>query len=90
MTEEKLFKFEKILTLNYTDADTINKCVNLLMNFMKDKNDSDKTHTEFFMMRLKYSEKNPFAKDLVLEWAVMSNEKCPIIRETTCYIKGEE
>jgi len=29
-------------------------------------------HLEYFSMRLTHSEKNPFAKDIILEWACVN------------------
>jgi hypothetical protein len=67
----ELQKFEKILTLNDYHYDVLLECTFLLFKHMKEKNSKDKCNTEFLSLRLKDSEKNPFAKDLVLEWAVL-------------------
>ena len=71
MSKDKLVKYEKIITLNDHSFEMIKRNSMILMYFMEEKNREDRTFTEFFQLRLKDSEKNQFAKDLVLEWAVL-------------------
>jgi hypothetical protein len=71
MSKNELIKYEKIITLNDYSFDMIEYFTKILMNFMHEKNKNDGTFTKFFLLRLKDSENSPFAKDLVLEWAVL-------------------
>lgn len=70
--EENLIKFNKIVTLNDDSFDVIFLATQKLMYCMKETNEKQKMRTEFFNLRLKYSEKNLFGKDLVLEWYAIS------------------
>lgn len=65
----ELVKFEKILTLNDASNETIDTCLQLLFNLMKNTNFSKELTLEYFSLKLTHSEKNPFGKDLKLEWA---------------------
>lgn len=57
-------QYEKIITINDLEKDVIINCVKLLLNLMFENTPSP----IYFRLRLKDSEKNPFAKDLLLEW----------------------
>lgn len=56
--------YQKTLTINETEKKVIIHCSRLLFDFMFDKT----PYPIYFRLRLKDSEKNPFAKDLLLEW----------------------
>jgi hypothetical protein len=45
-----------------------------LLVCMQESNKKLNMHTEFLSIRLKYSDKNSFAKDLVLEWSSLTNK----------------
>jgi len=63
-------KFEKIITINDQSFETLEKCVETLMSFMKDYNKKNNLILEYFSIRTKDSDKNPFAIDMVLNWQV--------------------
>lgn len=62
-------KYEKTLILNQHDFHSIELCVHLLLKYMKETNEKNGENTEFFLLRLKDSEKAINAKELTLEWA---------------------
>jgi hypothetical protein len=65
MSKEEIF--EKTLTINdFNEKEIIINMTNVLLNFMFEHS----PFPEYFMLRLKDSEKNPFSKDLSLKWAV--------------------
>lgn len=64
-------KFKKIITLNDDSFDSIKDNTLRLLYCMEESNQLNNMRTEFISMRLKYSEKNPFSKDLVFEWAAL-------------------
>lgn len=69
----KYDKFEKIITLNsYTHVEIRNNILRLLY-FMEDHNEKYNVTTQYLRIKLTDSEKNPFAKDLILEWATYEN-----------------
>ncbi len=70
---EDLVKFEKILTLNDHSFEVLKECTLRLLFYMKETNDLNQASTEFLSLRLKDSEKNPFAKDLVIEWCAIGD-----------------
>ena len=65
----KQIQFEKKLILNDCSDETICRATLLLFQYMKDVNEKEKLHTEFFLLRLKDSEIHIMAKELTLEWS---------------------
>lgn len=63
--DDKFLKFEKIITINIQEQATIAHAVLQLINFMYQTS----KFPEYFHIKLTDSEKNPFAKDLIIEWA---------------------
>lgn len=67
----KYDKFEKIITLNsYTHVEIRNNIMKLLY-FMENHNEKYNVTTQYLRIRLTDSEKNQFAKDLILEWSTI-------------------
>lgn len=60
-------RYEKIITINDESYDTIRYAIDKLIFFMYKENKNK--NVEYFRLRLKDSEKSPFSKDLLLEWA---------------------
>jgi hypothetical protein len=72
MKTPELVKFANIITLNDYSEKTIRYAVNTLIAHMEQTNRDYQMSTEYFSVRLKDSEKSPFAKDLLFEWASLS------------------
>ena len=70
----KTLEFEKSITLNDYEVDTVIKNVNRLLFCMRESNYQNQAHTEYFRLRLKDSEIGINAKELVLEWAAVNFE----------------
>ena len=73
MTEE-LIKYEKIITINHDSIDIVINCMNMLLRFIEEKCKKDNERLEYFQCNLTDSEKNQFAKDLKIKWAVQKND----------------
>jgi hypothetical protein len=61
--------FEKIITVNDESFEIIRHYIDKLLFFMYKENSNKKI--EYFILRLKDSEKSPFSKDLKLEWSCL-------------------
>ncbi len=68
-----LIQYEKILTLNDESFENIQKCNLILLNFVKENCKLFNEDLQYFQINLTDSEKNPFAKDLKIKWAVTKN-----------------
>ena len=64
-------KYQKIITVIELEKETICSSINMLMDFMFKKT----PYPQYFQLRLKDSEKCPFAKDLLLEWCDNTKEE---------------
>lgn len=71
MSDEEFIRYEKIITLNDESFDVIWKATQTLLFFMEENNRRENVYTEFFSLRFTNSERNPFGKDLKLEWACL-------------------
>lgn len=66
--------FQKIITLNDQSYEQIIHCVTKLLYFMFFENENK--NVEYFRLRLKDSERAPFAaKDLLMEWTCYKEPK---------------
>jgi hypothetical protein len=80
--KDDFLKFEKILTTNDDSFENISHMTFLLFHCMKETNEKHNVRTEYFRLKLTDSEKNPFAKDLILEWATISYANTKKTKET--------
>jgi hypothetical protein len=63
--------YEKRITLNDLSHESIKHCSEILINFMFENCKKNDEYIQYFRLRLKDNERNaPFAKDLLIEWAV--------------------
>ncbi len=70
---EKVNEFKKSIVLNDMDFKLMLKCIDMLMSCMKESNENNNQHLEFFQLRLKDRDENPRQKELVLKWATTDN-----------------
>lgn len=66
---DDLVKYEKIITINDERKETLSTSALLLINCMYETGEKNGDYPQFFRMSFTNSEKNPFAKDMKLEWA---------------------
>ena len=79
-----LITYEKILTLNDESFSVINRCTSILYNFIQEKCIKDGENLEYFQINFTDSEKNSFAKDLKIKWAVTKH----LTYQKTCCMKS--
>lgn len=76
--ENKLFTYEKIITINEVpfineNFNILRKSFEVLTFFIQDKCNKDNENLEYFQMNFTDSERSPFSKDLKIKWAVTKN-----------------
>jgi len=71
--KKEIVKYQKRLTLNDQGFYVINECIDRLLVFVEEKCAYDQEKLEYFQLSFTDSEKVPFAKDLIIKWAVTKN-----------------
>lgn len=73
MIKENLVHYEKIVTVNDESFLVVNKVIDVLLNFIKNKCEKDAETMQYFQINFTDSEKCMNAKDMKIKWCVSKN-----------------